>query len=51
MTPGMEGASLPNLAVRMTRLRKKLCDVGFNGQTLPVIRHQGYQLCLPARLL
>ena len=51
MTPGDEGASLPNLAVRMTRLRKKLCDVGFNGQALQVIRHEGYQLCLPVQLL
>ena len=51
MTPGMEGASLPNLAVRMTRLRKKLCDIGFKGQTLQVIRHEGYQLCLPVQLL
>jgi DNA-binding response OmpR family regulator len=51
MTPDMEHASLSNLAVRMTRLRKKLCDVGFNGQTLQVIRHEGYQLCLPVQLL
>ncbi len=50
MTPGVDGASLPNLAVRMTRLRKKLCDVGFDGQTLQVIRHEGYQLCLPVQL-
>jgi hypothetical protein len=47
----VDGANLSNLAVRMTRLRKNLCDVGFNGQTLQVIRHEGYQLCLPVQLL
>ena len=46
----VDGANLSNLAA-MTRLRKNLCGVGFNGQTLQVIRHQGYQLCLPVQLL
>ena len=30
----LDGASTANLAVRMTRLRKKLCDAGFDGATL-----------------
>jgi hypothetical protein len=47
----VDGANLSILAVRMTRLRKNLCGVGFNGQTLQVIRHEGYQLCLPVQLL
>jgi DNA-binding response OmpR family regulator len=47
----MERASQANLAVRMTRLRKKLCDTGFVGPTLPVIRHEGYQLRVPVQLL
>ena len=47
----MERASQANLAVRMTRLRKKLCDTGFDGPTLPVIRHEGYQLRVPVQLL
>jgi DNA-binding response OmpR family regulator len=47
----MERASQANLAVRMTRLRKKLSDTGFDGPTLPVIRHEGYQLRVPVQLL
>lgn len=52
MLPGMEGASQTNLAVRMTRLRKKLCSAGFDGATVQVVRQQKcYQLCLPVQLL
>ena len=47
MMTDFERASQANLAVRMTRLRKKLCDAGFDGATLQVIRHEGYQLRLP----
>ncbi len=50
LPPGIDGTSLSNLAVRMTRLRKKLSEIGFSGQTLQVIRHEGYQLCLPVQL-
>ncbi|NQW94772.1 MAG: response regulator transcription factor [Polaromonas sp.] len=45
-----DGASPANLAVRMTRLRKKLSDIGFDGSTLQVIRNKGYQLRLPVEL-
>jgi len=52
MAPGLPEASQTNLAVRMTRLRKKLCNAGFEGTTLRVVRQQGcYQLCLPVQLL
>ncbi len=51
INPGSEAATLSNLAVRMTRLRKKLTDVGVSGPTLQVVRHEGYQLCLPVKLL
>ena len=51
MNPRGDAASLANLAVRMTRLRKKLSDVGVNGPTLQVLRHEGYQLCLPVKLV
>ena len=45
------GGDAANLAVRVTRLRKKLTDVGVSGPTLQVVRHEGYQLCLPVKLL
>jgi DNA-binding response OmpR family regulator len=51
INPGSEAAALSNLAVRMTRLRKKLADIGISGPTLQVVRHEGYQLCLPVKLL
>jgi hypothetical protein len=35
----------------MTRLRKKLCDTGFDGATLQVIRHEGYQRRVPVQLV
>jgi DNA-binding response OmpR family regulator len=50
MTPELERTSQANLAVRMTRLRKKLCETGFDGNTLQVIRHEGYQLRVPVQL-
>ena len=50
MMTDFERASQANLAVRMTRLRKKLCDAGFDGATLQVIRLEGYQLRLPIQL-
>ena len=42
---------MANLAVKMTRLRKKLNEAGIDGSTLQVIRHEGYQLCLSVKLL
>lgn len=49
-TSDTQTASLSNLAVKMTRLRKKLSDIGFDGAFLQVIRNEGYQLRLPVRL-
>ncbi len=44
--------SLANLAVRMTRLRKKLVNAGFVGNPLPAQRQlSAYQLCLRVQLL
>ena len=51
MMTDVERASQANLAVRMTRLRKKLCEMGFDGNTLQVIRHEGYQLRVPVQLV
>ena len=51
MMTDVERASQANLAVRMTRLRKKLCEVGFDGNTLQVIRHEGYQLRVSVQLV
>lgn len=50
-TPDLQVASLSNLAVKMTRLRKKLVDSGFSANALRVIRNEGYQLRLPVQLL
>jgi DNA-binding response OmpR family regulator len=50
MMTDLERASQANLAVRMTRLRKKLWDTGFSEPTLQVIRHEGYRLCMPVQL-
>ena len=49
-TSDLQTASLSNLAVKMTRLRKKLIDAGFDGNPLPVIRNEAYQLRLPVQL-
>ncbi len=46
----LQGASLSNLAVKMTRLRKKLIGAGFDGSALHVIRNEGYQLRLQVQL-
>lgn len=46
----LQGASLSNLAVKMTRLRKKLIGAGFDGGALHVIRNEGYQLRLQVQL-
>ena len=52
MTPGLTGANQGSLAVRMTRLRKKLNGTGFEGTTIQAVRQEGcYQLCLPVQLL
>lgn len=51
MMTDLERASQANLAVRMTRLRKKISDAGFDGPILQVIRHEGYQLRVPVHLL
>ena len=50
-TSELEGASLSNLAVKMTRLRKKLMQVGFHGTSLQAIRNEGYRLCMPVQLI
>ena len=50
-THELEGASLSNLAVKMTRLRKKLMHAGFDGTSLQVIRNEGYRLCVPVQLI
>ena len=50
-TLDLQGASLSNLAVKMTRLRKKLMHAGFDGSSLQVIRNEGYRLCVPVQLL
>jgi DNA-binding response OmpR family regulator len=49
-TADLQGASLSNLAVKMTRLRKKLMGAGFEGAALQVIRNEGYQLRLQVQL-
>ena len=52
LNSGVAGSSQANLAVRMTRLRKKLGSTGVTGNILQAIRPDGcYQLCCPARLL
>lgn len=51
MARDADTASLTNLAVRMTRLRKKIQATGFAGPTLRVIRHEGYQLRIPVQLV
>jgi DNA-binding response OmpR family regulator len=51
MITDVERASQANLAVRMTRLRKKFSDAGFDGPILSVIRHEGYQLRVPVQLI
>ena len=52
MTPRDAGISQANLAVRLTRLRKKLAVIGFERTTLQVVRQEGcYQLCVPVRIL
>ncbi len=43
-------ASKSNLAVRMTRLRSKLGQVGFAGDALKALRGSGYQLCVPLEI-
>ncbi len=43
-------ASKSNLAVRMTRLRSKLGQVGFAGGALRALRGSGYQLCVPLEI-
>jgi len=51
MTPEMTGATQAVLAVRMTRLRKKLAGTGIEGSTIQAIRQEGsYQLCVPIQL-
>ena len=52
MTPRDASISQANLAVRLTRLRKKLAAIGFERTTLQVVRQEGcYQLCVPVRIL
>ena len=50
---GMDSAdvSKTSLEVRITRLRKKLNQVGVEGQSLESIRSVGYQLHLPVQIL
>lgn len=52
LNSGVAGASQANLAVRMTRLRKKLAVTGVQGNLFQAIRTDGsYQLCCSARLI
>ena len=51
MTLSVNDANQAKLAVRMSRLRKKLDSLGFSGRTLQVVRSEGYRLCLPTQLL
>ncbi|MEN9760665.1 MAG: hypothetical protein RI906_491 [Pseudomonadota bacterium] len=52
MTADPGGASQAALAIRMTRLRKKLAGTGLSGRTIQAVRQGGcYQLCVPTRLL
>lgn len=44
-------ANQAKLAVRMSRLRKKLDSLGFDCQTLQVHRSEGYRLCLATQLM
>ena len=50
---GMDSAevSKTSLEVRITRLRKKLSQVGVEGQSLESIRSVGYQLHLPVQVI
>lgn len=45
-----DDASRANLAVRMTRLRQKLAQVGLPAATLRSLRASGYQLCVPLEI-
>lgn len=40
-----------NLEIRLVRLRKKLAQAGADGVTLRALRNQGYQLCVPLRVV
>ncbi len=52
LATGFSSPSQTNLAVRMTRLRKKLGGTGIEGKILQSLRPEGcYQLCQPIRLL
>ena len=51
MMTDLESASQASLAVRMTRLRKKISDAGFDGPVLQVIRQEGYQLRVAVNLI
>lgn len=46
----VDEASKSNLAVRMTRLRNKLSEVGCRGNPLQALRAAGYQLCVPLEI-
>lgn len=46
----VDDASRANLAVRMTRLRAKLAQVGMTGGVLKSLRASGYQLCVPLEI-
>lgn len=52
MVPEMQVATHAVLAVRMTRLRKKLAETGIGGTTIQAVRQEGcYQLCIAVRLI
>lgn len=40
-----------NLAVRLTRLRKKMQSIGINGDCLENIRNEGYKLTVPLKVV
>ena len=39
-----------NLAVRLSRLRSKLVQLGYHGSVLKALRSSGYQLCVPIQI-
>ena len=52
MSPEESDGTQAVLAVRMTRLRKKLAETGLKGSTIQAVRQEGsYQLCVPIQLL
>ena len=43
----IDSAGKTALAVRIARLRSKICEVGFPNSSIKAVRASGYQLCIP----